>query len=418
MYHDRRNADGRFVPKNPNAPRGCSHKKKVQPASIAGPVGGVGAGIANLATTGLAGPAGVTLTPKPARIPKPAKQPKTPAPIAATMLVNHFALVVDRSVSMGHLTGQVIEGYNRQVEAIRAGATQHGQFSTVTQTLFGSTVQILNPGAPVAALQPFTVRDYIPNDGSTALLDGIGDTIERMKLFADAQNPNTSFVLVVITDGEENSSRRFTAPRLKQLIADVQATGRWTVSLLVPRGARARTAMLTGIPEGNIAEWETTKKGAEVAFDTAARAVSTFGVTRSLGQTASQNFYLNVNDTAMQQAKASMTDIRDLVKVWTVDKEQGIQEFVESKGYQYVIGRAFYQLTKPETIQGGKNVLIMEKTSKAVYQGNEARQALGLPTFGDVKAKPGNLGNWDLYIQSTSTNRKLVRGAKLIYVVK
>lgn len=58
----------------------------------------------------------------------------------------------------------------------------------------------------------------------------------------------------------------------------------------------------------------------------------------------------------------------------------------------------------------------MEKGKTPVYSGEWVRETLGLPKFGEVKVEPGNHGNWDIYVQSASTNRKLVRGTKLVYL--
>ena len=110
------------------------------------------------------------------------------------------------------------------------------------------------------------------------------------------------------------------------------------------------------------------------------------------------------------------SDVSREVKVWPVPREVAIREFVEDKigPGQYVLGSAFYQLTKDELIEADKDLMIVEKGKKVVYAGPSVRNLLKLPLT-DVKVRPGNHGNWDLYVQSRSVNRKLVRGTKLIY---
>jgi hypothetical protein len=56
----------------------------------------------------------------------------------------------------------------------------------------------------------------------------------------------------------------------------------------------------------------------------------------------------------------------------------------------------------------------MVKGQKAVYMGEDARRMLGLPTSGVAKVRPGNHSSFDVFVQSTSLNRKLVRGTKLL----
>jgi len=38
-----------------------------------------------------------------------------------------------------------------------------------------------------------------------------------------------------------------------------------------------------------------------------------------------------------------------------------------------------------------------------------------LPDFGEVRIRPGDHGNFDLFVQSTSCNRHLVEGTSLVY---
>jgi hypothetical protein len=79
-------------------------------------------------------------------------------------------------------------------------------------------------------------------------------------------------------------------------------------------------------------------------------------------------------------------------------------------------GAGFYQLTKTEPlVQDHKRILIRDKTTQAVYFGSAARQMLGLPAWGGVRLAPGDHGNFDIFIQSTSVNRKLAKGTSLIY---
>ncbi len=83
----------------------------------------------------------------------------------------------------------------------------------------------------------------------------------------------------------------------------------------------------------------------------------------------------------------------------------------------YIPGSVFYQLTKTEKIQPQKMVLIMKKGGKGIYGGDEARGLIGLPASEDwieAKVKPGNHANFEIFVQSSSINRKLVRGTKVL----
>ena len=107
-------------------------------------------------------------------------------------------------------------------------------------------------------------------------------------------------------------------------------------------------------------------------------------------------------------------------KVWILDVDptwngKQIQEFVTSKTGRYNKGDAFYQLTKAESaVQDYKQIAIRDKTNGHIYAGSQARTLLGFPEYGNIRVAPGDHGNYDIFIQSTSVNRKLVGGTKVI----
>jgi Mg-chelatase subunit ChlD len=71
-------------------------------------------------------------------------------------------------------------------------------------------------------------------DGSTALLDAIGmtsDTIERE--IKQSINPlNSTVVVVILTDGHENSSKSFKLEDIRKQISRLEETGRWTFTFM------------------------------------------------------------------------------------------------------------------------------------------------------------------------------------------
>jgi hypothetical protein len=112
-----------------------------------------------------------------------------------------------------------------------------------------------------------------------------------------------------------------------------------------------------------------------------------------------------------------MKNITAEVTFWDVRKDCTITDFVERKlNHTMTRGTAFYQLMKPEkAVQEYKKICIRNKKSGAVYTGVEARELLHLPTSGTIRLVPGNHGEFDIFVQSTSTNRKLIAGTELLY---
>ena len=106
-------------------------------------------------------------------------------------------------------------------------------------------------------------------------------------------------------------------------------------------------------------------------------------------------------------------------QVLHVDATMPIKNFCEEQGVQFKIGRGFYELTKPEKVQGHKEVVLMSRKSGDLFTGNRARELLGLPLNKehDMKIAPKHLDEWVPFIQSTSANRKLTGGTRILYEV-
>jgi hypothetical protein len=97
-----------------------------------------------------------------------------------------------------------------------------------------------------------------------------------------------------------------------------------------------------------------------------------------------------------------------------VRKDSVIKDFVESwMKTPYRVGSSYYQLVKKENIQASKNICIREKNTGRVYSGDKARNLLGLPSY-EVRVTPEDHGKWDIFVQSTSSNRKLPQNTHLI----
>ena len=116
---------------------------------------------------------------------------------------------------------------------------------------------------------------------------------------------------------------------------------------------------------------------------------------------------------------------RDRFKTLTVDKRQSIREFVSRKKCVFKTGRGFYQLTKPELIQGNKEIVLVDKISGDTFTGSAVRKMLGLPRKMDkksclrvdVRIAPRYFEIYYVFVQSTSYNRILMPNTKLLYEV-
>jgi hypothetical protein len=96
-----------------------------------------------------------------------------------------------------------------------------------------------------------------------------------------------------------------------------------------------------------------------------------------------------------------------------------IKDFVEDNGATFRKGRGFYQFILTETIQENKEVLMVNKSTGEVQSDTKwCREQLGVPLGTRGRVNPRSLDvsrNYDIFIQSTSYNRKLDPNTKFLY---
>jgi hypothetical protein len=96
-----------------------------------------------------------------------------------------------------------------------------------------------------------------------------------------------------------------------------------------------------------------------------------------------------------------------------------IKEFVEDNGAEFKKGRGFYQFILTETIQENKEVLFVDKLTGEVKSDTVwCRKQLGVPLGTRGRVNPKSLEcskHYDMFIQSTSYNRKLDPNTKFLY---
>lgn len=105
-------------------------------------------------------------------------------------------------------------------------------------------------------------------------------------------------------------------------------------------------------------------------------------------------------------------------QVLDVDKDSPIKGFVLENGLNFKTGRGFYEFTKTETIQGYKEIILMERTTGDLFEGEAAREMLGLSAGATARIKPNNLEKYVVFVQSTSANRKLMGKTRFLYEVE
>lgn len=323
----------------------------------------------------------------------------------------YIVFINDHSGSMQSLRSAAIKDYNRNIQVVVNAANQEKLDTIVSVIDFGfdrnpvrRTVVNSNPHV----LLPINKWNAV---AQTPLYDAIADAINLCKSLPDAKESHVSFLIMLTTDGGENSSR-INGYTLANLISELDS--RWTVVCRVPKNASELSKI--GIPKGNIQIWNTTSEGMEKATQANEQALVTYFKERSTGKTNSSSFYSSENVDTKQ-----LEDITSKVSLYVVpDKDQytrtEVMPFILEHRMKFLKGSAFYQLIKTEArVQPKKLILIRDRSTGKVFAGNNARDMLGLSKIQNVRLHPEDHGNYDIFIQSNRHNRLLPRGSGVLY---
>lgn len=333
---------------------------------------------------------------------------------------NYVGISRDHSISMRHIAAPAMIDYNNTISDIAENSKTHSIDTIVSVVECGvgyeATVERAVTLSNVTVLKPMTSYDCTGN--ATPLYDSVGALIEQFEGLPDADDVNVSFLLMIITDGQNNLVRSWDVKKVAKKIAELQNTDRWTFVFRVPRGGKHKL-LRHGIPEGNILEWDTTsKKGMEESSVVTQSAMRSFYEGRASGEKSTKRFFANLHDVSVKEIKTALVDISkevEVIKVTAKHDGSQIRDFVQDVSKNgFKKGTAFYQLSKTEDVQENKVLAVRDKLRGAVYSGANARDVLGLSQTGTIKLAPENLGQWDVFVQSTSVNRKVVAGTYVL----
>lgn len=327
--------------------------------------------------------------------------------------INHVVLVLDASTSMRPHQHELVNVADGQVKYLARRSQELDQETRVSVYTFADTVECLIYDKDVLRLP--SIRDLYRIGGMTALIDAtlksLDDLDETATLYGDH-----AFLAFVLTDGQENRSR---TPNKLQAISNrlLYLPDNWTVACLVPNQRSVFEAKGFGFPADNIEVWDTTSAAGVVEVgETIRRATDSFMVARTQGVRGTRSLFstgLEAVNTATVHSSLTPLATRQY-DIVPVRRDSPIREYVNSRGLSYVIGKSYYQLVKTESIQPQKEILIREKSTNKVYSGVSARDLLGLPHDLAVRVKPNQNPEYDVFVQSTSVNRKVLKGTDLI----
>jgi len=162
----------------------------------------------------------------------------------------YYLLILDKSGSMGSVINETVNGFNEQVQLIK-----DLQYKYPEQKIFVSLVTFNNEisedmlFANAGEIKELKQVDFysrnkkIPDEygtvtyaprGMTALYDAIGKSVKKLKkrIKHEIKNDEATAVVVILTDGHENSSKKYTYKDIRKMIGKLEKSDNWTFSYL------------------------------------------------------------------------------------------------------------------------------------------------------------------------------------------
>ena len=183
--------------------------------------------------------------------------------------LTELVFILDRSGSMAGLESDTIGGFNATLEQHRAAEGD----AVVSTVLFDHEMNVLHDREAIGDVRNLTEHDYQVR-GSTALLDAIGKSvhhIERTHRYLPSEYRPEKTIFVIITDGYENASRKYSAHEIKRLIEDKKEQG-WEFLFLGANIDAVEEAGKIGINADRAVTYMADSVGNEAAYEAVANA--------------------------------------------------------------------------------------------------------------------------------------------------
>jgi len=193
-----------------------------------------------------------------------------------------LVFILDRSGSMSGLESDTIGGYNSLLDKQKK---EPGE-AILTTVLFDDSYELLHDRINIRGIGHITDKEYYVR-GSTALLDAIGKTINKIvnvqKHTAEEERAE-NVMFVITTDGMENASREFNYEKVRHMIGHQKNNYGWEFIFLGANIDAVETAKRFGIDKDRAANYNADSEGTKLNYQIISEAVSTMRANRDLSE--------------------------------------------------------------------------------------------------------------------------------------
>ncbi len=214
------------------------------------------------------------------------KKTKTKKATSET-LVN---FILDKSGSMESVKTATISGFNEYINSLKKDGNKY----SFSLTMFDTQIETPFINTPLSDVDDLDATKYDTN-GSTALYDAVCTTIKNIK-----EKSGQKVITIIMTDGEENSSKEYTQVQMKEMIKEREARGNWTFVYLGANQDSYVNAQKFGISQMNTSNFVATDAGITRSMNMMASNTANFAMSANL---ATSNFFSQAD-----QSNLSATD--------------------------------------------------------------------------------------------------------------
>lgn len=208
----------------------------------------------------------------------------------AKKIKTYVAMILDQSGSMASIKAETISHFNEQLEEIVKNSADMD--TRISLVVFNNKVEVKLANVSTATIKPLTNKTYNPN-GTTAMYDAIGSTIEMLEKLKDINKKNVAVLFVVVSDGEENSSKKYNQEHIANKIKKLQKTKRWTFTYLGANQDLSEVSKKLNIPTGNTMAFVANDAGMLRATAQSVSSMGTYMSERRAGTTQTVGYYVD-----------------------------------------------------------------------------------------------------------------------------
>lgn len=201
----------------------------------------------------------------------------------------HMLVILDRSGSMAGLTNSTIAGFNGFMKEQKNVSGK----ATASLVQFATNQSWVYDFLPIQEVSDLTTKTYEANGSSTALCDSIARAVHRTEdQIKGMEEKPDNIVVVIITDGLENSSKEFKKDYVCKIIKSHEEEG-WDFVFLGANQDAISEGGNVGIRSTNAMTYAANAEGIQYMYACVSSGLTSYRNKRSSGDTGKIGFFID-----------------------------------------------------------------------------------------------------------------------------